>query len=207
MKQLLTLTLCLTACAPAPVPPALPQIHVPAPPARADPPALVAYAAKALAVCAAPGLSPLVRQALAEDVAAVAAAAFPASEAEAQAFVVLVCIESRYDQAARSSAGAVGLTQVLPQFAAGFGRECGDAAPAAVPADASYAGANLRLGACHFRALLRALDGNVPLALASYNAGSSSTTAAKLKLGGTGAAETSGYLARHYVLTEQLRGD
>jgi soluble lytic murein transglycosylase-like protein len=181
----------------------LPPLHLadPVPAPTGD--TVTEYARRALALCAAPGLSPLVREALAQDVAAVALATFPTDAAYAEAYVALVCIESGYDQSARSPVGAVGVAQVMPAYAAEFAAECGLPKPA--PTDVAVLGPNLRLGACHFRHLLEATSGNIPLALAGYNAGAASKTTSRLRAGVAGAAETSGYLARHYVLTERLR--
>ncbi len=209
MRYLLCLAALAAGCG-RPEMPWLPPLSpipalAPALPAARD--AITDYARRAIAICDPAKLSPLVREALAQDVGVVAAATFPVA-AEAEAFVALLCIESAYDQAARSPAGAVGVAQVMPAYAAEFATECGApfSAGKAVPSDVGVQAVNLRLGACHFRHLLEVTGGNIPLALASYNAGASSKTAAKLKAGATGAAETSGYLARHYVLTEQLRG-
>jgi hypothetical protein len=68
--------------------------------------------------------------------------------------------ESGYDPRAVSPRGAIGLMQVLPRTGARFGvRRLED------PAE------NLRAGAAYLQWLLSRFDGELPLALAAYNAG------------------------------------
>lgn len=139
--------------------------------------------------------------ALADVVGRVAVRTF--SEAEhRRAFASLVCIESRFEAGAKSPVGAVGLAQVMPQYAQEFAADCG--LPRLEPGDVEDPLVNLQLGACRFRALLREFDGNVALALAGYNSGAGSSTTRRLAAGGNGVDETNGYLARHYVLTQKL---
>lgn len=81
----------------------------------------------------------------------------------------VIYAESRFDEHARSSQGAVGLMQVLPGTAAEIARETGGAA--FVAADLEDPRINVRYG-CYF--LRRALDnahGDVLAAVAAYNAG------------------------------------
>ncbi len=72
----------------------------------------------------------------------------------------LVRQESGFDPHARSSAGAMGLTQLMPGTAASLG--------VADPWDPSE---NLNAGAAYLAGLLQRYGGNVSLALAAYNAG------------------------------------
>lgn len=74
-------------------------------------------------------------------------------------FVTLVQHESGFEQSAVSPAGAVGLSQLMPDTARGLGVN---------PYDAIQ---NLRGGARYFSSLLRKYQGNYRLALAGYNAG------------------------------------
>jgi len=68
--------------------------------------------------------------------------------------------ESKYDQNARSHAGAQGLMQLMPATARRFGcRNLGDAA------------SNVQAGTKYLSWLLKRFEGNVELALAGYNAG------------------------------------
>jgi hypothetical protein len=149
-------------------------------------------------------LSEVRAQTMADTVARIATRMF-ADRAQRQAFVALVCIESRFASDAKSPVGAVGPAQVMPQYAAEFARECGLGAVA--PGDVLDPTTNLQIGACRFRSLLQQFDGNVALALAGYNSGAASPTTKKLAGGGNGAAETSEYLSRHYVLTQKLAED
>ena len=73
----------------------------------------------------------------------------------------LIYVESRYNPAARSPKGAVGLMQLLPGTALRYG--------VADPARATEA--NLRAGTRYLGDLMTLFDGRVDLALAAYNAG------------------------------------
>lgn len=72
----------------------------------------------------------------------------------------LVETESRFDPAAVSPQGAVGLTQVMPETAEDFGSH-----------DLLDPAANLDAGARYFSTLLERFGGDPELALAAYNAG------------------------------------
>ncbi len=71
--------------------------------------------------------------------------------------------ESKYDTSARSHAGAQGVMQLMPDTAKRFG--CND------PDDPK---SNIAAGTKYLSWLLKRFDGNVPLALAGYNAGEGS---------------------------------
>lgn len=73
----------------------------------------------------------------------------------------LIYVESRYNPAARSAKGAIGLMQLLPETAARYG----------VPNPARSPEANLRAGTRYLRDLLQLFDERIELALAAYNAG------------------------------------
>lgn len=67
--------------------------------------------------------------------------------------------ESRFRQPARSSKGSVGVMQLMPATAARLGVN---------PLDTAE---NIRGGALYLRAMLQRFGGDLPLALAAYNAG------------------------------------
>lgn len=69
-------------------------------------------------------------------------------------------VESGFDPKAVSSKGAKGLMQLMPETARRYG-----------VSDITDPYQNLRAGAAHLRDLLDEFEGNVPLALAAYNAG------------------------------------
>ena len=82
------------------------------------------------------------------------------SEVPAELVRAVVQVESGFDPTARSSAGAMGLMQLMPETAA----ELGVADPYD-PAD------NLRGGITYLKQLLEQYEGNQEIALAAYNAG------------------------------------
>jgi len=73
----------------------------------------------------------------------------------------VIYVESRYNPRARSSAGAVGLMQVMPATAARYG--------VSNPAGSMWA--NLLAGTRYLRDLMLQFNNNLDLVLAAYNAG------------------------------------
>lgn len=120
-------------------------------------------------------------------------------------FYYVVCIESRFEQGARSHAGATGLTQVMPKYAQEFADKCGLGKLG--PKDLEDSHVNLTVGACQFRSLMEYYGGDPTLALAAYNSGTDSPTVKKTKVGDvrTGHPETQGYLAAAFVLDTKMR--
>jgi soluble lytic murein transglycosylase-like protein len=106
----------------------------------------------------------------------------------------LVWQESRWNPAAVSPKGAVGLTQLMPQTA----RELG--------VDPTDPVANLTGGARYLRQLLNSFDGNVENALAAYNAGRARVVRAN---GIPAIPETRAYVASvvQRISSTQSRGD
>lgn len=119
-------------------------------------------------------------------------------------FYTLICIESRFNNEARSSVGAVGLTQVMPQYAKEFAKACGLGELDAK--DLADSQVNLLVGACRFRELMLFYEGDVTLALAAYNSGQGSSTVKKAASSDvrTGHPETIGYLAAAFVLDQRM---
>ena len=81
----------------------------------------------------------------------------------------VIYAESRFDAQARSSQGAVGLMQVLPETAAQIARETGGVA--FVPADLDDPRVNIRYGCYYLRTVLDLFGGDRVAAIAAYNAG------------------------------------
>ena len=80
----------------------------------------------------------------------------------------VIYAESRFTDAT-SPAGARGLMQVTPDTARVIARRSGGSA--FVPADLATPQINIAYGTFHLAWLLRRYDGDVPLAVAAYNAG------------------------------------
>lgn len=80
----------------------------------------------------------------------------------------LIRQESNFNATIRSSAGAVGLMQILPSTAKIVARQVG--VPHR-PADLDTADYNVRLGSAYLEDLVETFGGSYPLALAGYNAG------------------------------------
>jgi soluble lytic murein transglycosylase len=81
----------------------------------------------------------------------------------------VIYAESRFDAQARSSHGAVGLMQLLPETAVQIARETGGAA--FVPADLDDPRVNIRYGCYYLRTVLDQFGGDRVAAIAAYNAG------------------------------------
>ena len=77
--------------------------------------------------------------------------------------------ESAFGATARSSAGALGLMQLMPATAAMTARNMGDAAP--ITASLFKPEVNIRIASRHLAELLERFDGNRVLVAAAYNAG------------------------------------
>ena len=77
--------------------------------------------------------------------------------------------ESLFDPLARSSAGALGLMQLMPGTARVVARSLGLKKPR--KADILSVSNNIRLGTSYFRTVMNRFDNNVTLAAAAYNAG------------------------------------
>jgi peptidoglycan DL-endopeptidase CwlO len=98
-------------------------------------------------------------------------------------------VESNLDPAAHSSAGAIGLLQVMPPTAA------------ALRLDPNRPGSNVLAGARYLRLMLRRF-GSADLALAAYNAGPTAVE----RSGGAPSTETLTYVANVNRLWQRLQG-
>lgn len=120
---------------------------------------------------------------------------------EAKGFAVLIAIESKFNPNATSSAGAVGLTQVIPKYAQEFASKCG--IKDVKPEDLKDVYSSLLVGGCRYKELLESL-GNSGLVLVAYNAGLSSQQMSELKsLQSINNKETAGYIAKWLYLKEE----
>ncbi len=81
----------------------------------------------------------------------------------------VIYVESRFDERARSSQGAVGLMQVLPATGEQIAAETGGVSFS--PADLEDPAVNIRYGSYYLRRALDVFDGDLRAAVASYNAG------------------------------------
>lgn len=118
---------------------------------------------------------------------------------ERQYWFALLGVESRYDNAAKSPMGAVGIGQLIPKFAADFGKSCGITDVNA--GDVGDAYTNAHLSACYFKYLIDLNKGSIPLALVAYNAGPSSADLKKAKQGASMSNEPSNYVAKVWLTT------
>lgn len=117
-------------------------------------------------------ISPLERDIIAQMVVRVSNSIFEKQEHKYE-FATLLAIESKFNNKAKSSAGAIGVSQIMPQYANEFGKLCGMKLS---KGDIYNTEINMLLGACQFRALLEhpIINNNVSAALVAYNAGPNS---------------------------------
>lgn len=126
------------------------------------------------------------------------------NEEQARYFAILVAIESRFNPAVTSSAGAVGLSQLMPGTAAEFGKLCG--ITDFKRDDLFDPELNLTIGACVFRALLGAYKGNLASVLVAYNAGGASLSMKQLQsLSNISNDETPRYVTRFMYLEQMTK--
>lgn len=97
------------------------------------------------------------------------AAAAKQNAVPAELLYAILRQESLYDPEAVSRAGALGLMQLMPGTARRTARRDARALPG--PAELFDPAVNLALGAAHLRELLDLFGGQLPLAIAAYNAG------------------------------------
>ncbi len=128
--------------------------------------------------------------------AAIVDAASRAHGVEAALVHAVIFAESSYDPDARSPAGAAGLMQLMPVTAKHYGvRDLFDPAQ------------NIQGGVTFLRDLLRQFDGNMELALAAYNAGSTAVVRAGNRI--PPLAETQAYVPKvidHYRRLRAIEG-
>lgn len=122
---------------------------------------------------------------------------------EQEAFLGIICKESRFNHMAKSPVGAMGLTQMMPPTA----QETADRLNLGkVGASDLYdEEISLRLGYDHFLHLSNQHKGNLAKISACYNGGCAGATMKAFKSGGLGAHETDNYVASLYNTMEELR--
>jgi hypothetical protein len=121
---------------------------------------------------------------------------------EKKQFVVMIAIESKFNTDAKSPAGALGLTQIMPQYAREFGTACG--IKDLRDEDMIHPDVNLILGACRFKALLDAFNGQPVPALVAYNAGLASNQLKQLQsLREITNTETASYVVKWIYVKDQ----
>lgn len=114
-------------------------------------------------------------------------------------WISLIGAESGFDTTAKSTAQAIGLGQLLPQYRNDFAKMCGYGD--FKESDLLDAYTNLNLSACVFRNLIDKTE-SIALALVGYNAGPNSASMRAAKNGeAPTAAETQTYLSRIWVRT------
>jgi hypothetical protein len=125
-----------------------------------------------------------------------------ATQDERKQFVVMIAIESKFSTDAKSAAGAIGLTQIMPQYAREFGESCG--IKDIRDQDFAHPDINLILGACRFKALLDTFNGQPVPALVAYNAGLASNQLRQLQsLREITNTETASYVVKWVYVKDQ----
>ena len=104
----------------------------------------------------------------------------------------VVYAESRFDPNVRSSAGAIGLMQILPETGEFIARSTGGTE--FVEADLRDPDLNVRYGTWLLRHLLDRYDGDVETALAAYHAGPTNVDEWRRNGGGIAFPETQAYV-------------
>lgn len=161
------------------------------------------FAEKVMARCQAK-LSDTKRAILTEQLVRVAHQRFDKEE-NRQAYLALLCIESGFNQSAKSPVGATGIAQLMPKFAADFARLCGY--QGIDEGDIMDTEVNLNLGACFFNHLIKE-TGNVYISMAAFNGGLAGATVKNLKaLKGGGPVESVNYVNRISVLREDIKNE
>ena len=106
----------------------------------------------------------------------------------------VIYAESKFDPAARSAAGAVGLMQLLPDTARGIATRTGG--DRFVVDDLLDPELNVRYGSWYLRSLLDRYDDDLPTALAAYHAGPGNVDSWRRKGVGVQFPETRTYVSR-----------
>src|SRR5690606_29235068 len=114
----------------------------------------------------------------------------------------LVGVESGYIGTAKSSKGAMGLGQLMPQYRADFGKSCGMTEVDVTDLNDDFT--NAYLSACYFKELIKT-HGTVPLACVAYNAGGNSISIKRLKAGAAPVEEAAGHATKIWNKTQTVK--
>lgn len=118
---------------------------------------------------------------------------------------ILLCMESGFNpNAGPSSAGAIGIGQIMPEFAKEFAAYCNIPAPS--KEELWDMETNLAISSCRWKQLLDIFKGDVALSLAGYNAGATSKAVKLIKDNKARKLnkETMGYLAQAFSLWQKV---
>lgn len=144
-------------------------------------------------------ISPVKRKPLVRSIVSAVKDAYPDLESQKRIIRVLA-IESGFDTNAHSSAGAIGLAQVMPQYAKEFSKDCG--LGDYKDSDLSYSDVNLVIGICRLKKLSDLYPEGMTRVLVAYNAGTASAQIKQLEaLANITSVETSSYVAKYYYLS------
>jgi membrane-bound lytic murein transglycosylase MltF len=149
-------------------------------------------------------LSPIKRQILAQTIVRVTNNIFEKQDHKYN-FAVLLALESKFNNNAKSPVGAVGISQIMPKYAESFAKICG--IDDYTPNDLLDAELNMTIGACQFNALMmnKTINGNVAAALVAYNAGINSVSFRDIVgLKNITASESASYVAKFTFLTSKV---
>jgi uncharacterized membrane-anchored protein YhcB (DUF1043 family) len=100
-----------------------------------------------------------------------------------EAFVILLSIESKFEPKAKSPVNAIGIGQIMPQWATEHASTCGLEVKDISSDDLYDIDINLAVSACHFNYLIDEIEkeqGDIKQALSAYNAGKHSITTKKV---------------------------
>lgn len=144
-------------------------------------------------------ISPLKKEILIDKVIRVSNKYFKTVQ-DKQSFVIILSIESKFNQESKSSVGAVGIGQLMPKYFQDFAKQC----QLKVNNNDIYdIDVNLAVSACHFNQLIKENNSTL-LAVAAYNAGLHSHAVKGLKKLTTINQETSNYVAKFAFVKESL---
>lgn len=118
---------------------------------------------------------------------------------------IVLCMESGFNpNVAPSSAGAIGIGQIMPEYAAEFAKQCN--LPAPTPLELKKLEVNIAISSCRLSYLFELFSGDAALALAAYNAGVNSRAIKFIRQNKTRSInrQTLGYLAFAFSLRQKL---